>query len=86
VNWAISTRADLSEDLLLIKNSWGFVMDPSRKNKMDPVTKIGIDATVDPLEKERFIKADVVDDHKLDPKDYIAAKLSKSAGFLMHTD
>jgi 2,5-furandicarboxylate decarboxylase 1 len=51
VNWAISTRADLSEDLLIIRNSWGFVMDES-KNKMDPVTKIGIDATVDPLEKK----------------------------------
>jgi len=71
VNWAICTRADLSEDLLVIKNSWGFVMDPSRKSKMDPVTKIGIDATVDPLEKERFIKADVVDDDKLNLKDYL---------------
>ncbi len=71
VNWAISTRADLSEDLLLIRNSWGFVMDPGRKSKMDPVTKMGIDATVDPLEKERFIKADVVKYPKLDLKDYI---------------
>ena len=74
VNWAISTRADLSEDLLVIKNSWGFVMDPSRKNKIDPVTKIGIDATVDPLEKERFIKADVVHDHELNLKDYLGEK------------
>ncbi len=71
VNWAISTRADLSEDLLIIRNSWGFVMDPSRKSKMDPVTKIGIDATVDPLEKERFRKADVVNYPKLNLKDYI---------------
>ena len=60
VNWAISTRANLSEDLLLINGIWGFVMDPSRKTKHDPVTKIGIDATVDPLEKERFLKSDVV--------------------------
>jgi 2,5-furandicarboxylate decarboxylase 1 len=71
VNWAISTRADLSEDLLMIKNSWGFVMDPSRKSKTDPVTKIGIDATVDPFEKERFIKADVVNYHRLNLKDYM---------------
>jgi len=70
VNWAVSTRADLSEDLLIIRNSWGFVMDPSRKSKMDPVTKIGIDATVDPLEKERFIKADVLNYPKLDLKHY----------------
>ena len=74
VNWAISTRADLSEDLFMIKNSWGFVMDPSRKSKMDPVTKIGIDATVDPLEKERFVKADVVDYHKLNLKDFLGRK------------
>jgi len=71
VNWAICTRANLSEDQLVVKSAWGFVMDPSRKNKMDPVTKIGIDATVDPLEKERFIKADVLDDHKVNLKDYL---------------
>ncbi len=71
VNWAISTRAELSEALLLISNTWGFVMDPSRKSKMAPVTKMGIDATVDPLEKERFVKADVVNYPKLKLKDYI---------------
>lgn len=72
VNWAIATRADLSEDLVIIKSSWGFVMDPSRKSKTDPVTKIGIDATVDPFEKERFLKADVVDYHKLNLKKYLS--------------
>jgi len=71
VNWAIATRADLSEDLIIIKSSWGFVMDPVRKSKTDTVTKIGIDATVDPLEKERFLKADVVDYHKLNLKKYL---------------
>ncbi|MEI9475178.1 MAG: UbiD family decarboxylase [Deltaproteobacteria bacterium] len=71
VNWAISTRADLSENLLLVKNTWGFVMDPSRKTKMDPVTKLGIDATVDPFEKERFLKADVMDYQTIGLKDYV---------------
>jgi len=47
-------------------------MDPSRKTKMDPVTKIGIDATVDPLEKERFLKAGAVDYERLNLKDYIS--------------
>ena len=61
----------MAEDLLIMKSVWGFVMDPSRKSKMDPVTKLGIDATVDPLEKERFIKADVVDYHKLNLKQYL---------------
>ena len=72
VNWAIATRADLSEDLVIIKSSLGFVMDPSRKSKTEPVTKIGIDATVDPFEKERFLKADVVDYHQLNLKEYLS--------------
>ncbi len=71
VNWAISTRADLSKDLLLIEKSWGFVMDPSRKDRTQPVTKIGIDTTVDPLEKERFIKADVRGYDRIDLKNYL---------------
>jgi 2,5-furandicarboxylate decarboxylase 1 len=71
VNWAISTRANLSQDLLLIEKSWGFVMDPSRKDRTQPVTKMGIDTTVDPLEKERFIKADVRGYDKVNLKDYL---------------
>lgn len=59
VNWAISTRADLAEDLLVVERIWGFVMDPSRKSKEDPVTKMGIDATVDPYDRERCLKTDV---------------------------
>jgi len=71
VNWAISTRADLSKDLLLIEKTWGFVMDPSRKDRTQPVTKLGIDTTVDPKEKERFIIADVKDYEKVNLKNYI---------------
>lgn len=71
VNWAISTRAELSEDLVLIKSIWGFVMDPSRKSKEDPVTKIGIDATVDPAERERFLKSDVVNYEACDLQKYL---------------
>jgi 2,5-furandicarboxylate decarboxylase 1 len=71
VNWAISTRADLSRDLLLIEKTWGFVMDPSRKDRTQPVTKLGIDTTVDPLEKDRFIKADVRGYDKVNLKDYL---------------
>ena len=71
VNWAISTRADLSRDLLLIEKTWGFVMDPSRKDRTQPVTKLGIDTTVDPLEKERFIKADVRSYDQVNLKKYL---------------
>lgn len=71
VNWALSTRADLSKDLLLIEGTLGFVMDPSRKTKHDPVTKIGIDATVDPLEKERFLKSEVVNYDTCNVQNYL---------------
>jgi 2,5-furandicarboxylate decarboxylase 1 len=71
VNWAISARARLDEDLMLVKQSWGFVMDPSRKSKKEPVTKMGIDATVDPDERKRFLKADVVEYDAYDLQDYL---------------
>ena len=71
VNWAISTRGDLSKDLLLIEKTWGFVMDPSRKDRTQPVTKLGIDTTVDPKEKDRFLIADVKDYDKVNLKNYI---------------
>ena len=71
VNWAISTRAHLSEDLVLIKDVWGFVMDPSRQSQEEPVTKLGIDATFDPAQKERFLKADVSGYGEVDLDDYV---------------
>jgi len=71
VNWAISTRANLSEDLVIIKRIWGFVMDPSRKSKEEPVTKMGIDATVDPYEKERCLKTDVYDYNACNLQNYL---------------
>jgi 2,5-furandicarboxylate decarboxylase 1 len=70
VNWAVCTRADLSE-IVLIKGLRGYSMDPSRKSRTDTVTKIGIDATVDPLEKERFLRPIVIDYQKLILNDYI---------------
>jgi len=71
VNWAISARANLSEDLILLKRCWGFVMDPSRKSKEEPVTKMGIDATVDPYEKDRCRKTDVCDYSTCNLKKYL---------------
>ncbi len=70
VNWAVCTRADLSE-MTLIKGLRGYSMDPMRKNRTDTVTKIGIDATVDPLDGERFLRPMVIDYEKLKLKDYI---------------
>jgi len=39
VNWAISTRADLSKDLLLIEKVWGFVMDRAAATEPSPLLK-----------------------------------------------
>lgn len=71
VNWAISARARLSRDLLLVEGAWGFVMDPSRRSNDEPVTKLGIDATYDMAEKERFLKSDVKDYEKVDLGRYL---------------
>ena len=46
-------------------------MDPSRIDRTQPVTKLGIDTTVDPLEKERFIKADVRGYEKVNLAEYL---------------
>ncbi len=72
VNWAILTRSHLPEDLLIVERSWGFVMDPSRKDKTDPVTKIGIDASVDPLEKEKYLKSDTIGRENINIDEYIS--------------
>jgi 2,5-furandicarboxylate decarboxylase 1 len=71
VNWAVCTRADLSE-IALIKGLRGYSMDPMRKSKTETVTKIGIDATFDPPEKETFLKPGVIDYQKVNLKDYIS--------------
>jgi len=71
VNWAIMTRANMAEDLVLVKSIWGFVMDPSRKSKEEPVTKMGIDATVDPADRDRCLKTDVTNYGACDLRNYL---------------
>jgi len=71
VNWAIMTRANMADDLVLVKDAWGFVMDPSRKSKEEPVTKIGIDATVDPADRDRCLKTDVHEYAACDLREYL---------------
>ncbi|MCX8171716.1 MAG: UbiD family decarboxylase [Candidatus Bathyarchaeota archaeon] len=58
VEWAIATRFQGDEDLLLIKNIRGSTLDPSADMETGLTTKIGIDATR-PLKagKERFERA-----------------------------
>lgn len=60
VEWAIATRFNGEEDLVIVKNVRGSSLDPSADQKTLLTTKIGIDATI-PLTKKRedFLKAKV---------------------------
>ncbi|MGQ4833351.1 MAG: UbiD family decarboxylase [Candidatus Asgardarchaeia archaeon] len=52
VEWAIATRFQGNEDLVVIKNARGSSLDPSADQENLLTTKIGIDATI-PLTKEK---------------------------------
>jgi len=52
VEWAIATRFQASEDMLIIPNARGSTLDPSADQETGLTTKVGIDATR-PLTKPR---------------------------------
>jgi UbiD family decarboxylase len=52
VEWAIATRFQASEDLIIIKNVRGSTLDSSAEQETGLTTKVGIDATR-PLTKPR---------------------------------
>jgi UbiD family decarboxylase len=52
VEWAIATRFQANEDMLLISNARGSTLDPSADQETGLTTKVGIDATR-PLTKPR---------------------------------
>ncbi|MEM2455504.1 MAG: UbiD family decarboxylase, partial [Candidatus Bathyarchaeia archaeon] len=60
VEWAIATRFQASEDLLIIKNVRGSTLDPSADMETGLTAKVGIDATR-PLRmpRERFDRASI---------------------------
>jgi len=60
VEWAIATRFQASEDLIVIRNVRGSTLDPSADQKTGLTTKVGIDAT-QPLAgpKENFERAEI---------------------------
>jgi len=60
VEWAIATRFQANEDLLLISNARGSTLDPSADQETGLTTKLGIDATR-PLTKpkEKFTPAKI---------------------------
>ena len=59
VEWAIATRFQASEDLIIIPNARGSTLDPSTDQEMGTTTKMGIDATRSLKKpKEKFEKAE----------------------------
>ena len=52
VEWAIATRFQADEDLIVIRGARGSTLDPSADQETGLMTKVGIDATV-PLGRER---------------------------------
>jgi UbiD family decarboxylase len=60
VEWAIATRFQANEDLVIIPNARGSTLDPSADQETGQTTKLGIDATR-PLAKptEKFVKAKI---------------------------
>jgi len=60
VEWAIATRFQANEDLIIIPNARGSTLDPSADQQNGTTTKVGIDATK-PLNRprEKFEKAKI---------------------------
>lgn len=52
VEWAVATRFQAGEDLIVIRNARGSSLDPSADQESGETTKMGIDATR-PLDRER---------------------------------
>ena len=60
VEWAIATRFQADEDLVLVRGARGSTLDPSADQEEATTTKVGLDATI-PLnrDKKAFLKAEI---------------------------
>lgn len=72
VFWAIATRVDFDRDIVRVPDTFGFPLDEMKETRDAPITRMGIDATVDPRYKDRFDRAR--------PKGYEAIKLEDYLG------
>lgn len=59
VEWAIATRFQASEDLLIIKNARGSTLDSSADQETGLTTKVGIDATLPLTKPKKFKRAKI---------------------------
>ena len=76
VEWAVATRFQADEDLVIIPNARGSTLDPSADQETGSTTKLGIDATR-PLgkPKERFIRAKIPTSERVEK---IISKIKRS--------
>ncbi len=70
--WAVATRAQLSEDLILKPGEYGSSLDPSADQVSRKTCKAGIDATI-PLgaSKDPFVKARIPGEDGIRVEDYL---------------
>ena len=73
VFWALATRVNFDKDIVLVKDTHGFPLDEMKADRKDTITRIGIDATVEPYHRSRFERRDVVGYDKIDLKGYLGA-------------
>lgn len=71
--WALATRVNFDKDLVLVKDTHGFPLDEMKTDRKETITRIGIDATVEPYHRSRFERRNVVGYDKIDLKDYLGA-------------
>jgi len=60
VNWALATRVDFTRDVLRVDGAYGFPLDPMKESAASTVSKLGLDATVSPAQRDRFTRRWVV--------------------------
>ncbi|RLF98711.1 MAG: UbiD family decarboxylase [Thaumarchaeota archaeon] len=72
IEWALATRTQLDEDLILKPGELGSSLDPSADQVTRITCKAGVDATI-PFDKDRekFIKAKIPGEDELKLEDYI---------------
>jgi len=61
VEWAVATRFQANEDLVIIQNARGSTLDPSADQETGLTTKLGMDATRSLAKpKEKFVRAEIL--------------------------
>ena len=70
VEWAVATRVQGDEDIVIIPGALGHVLDKSTKEGVS--AKVGIDATIPLDRKKDFVRVKYWNLDKIDLKDYLS--------------